>query len=246
MSRMPQTRIGGRGLVLLTGFLLMAALLWAEAQPGGLAARLAMGNADYRHSDYGDAEVQFRRALGNLGEDGGGPAYYNLGNALYQQGRYREAIEQYGRALSGVGAPVSARARTWANLGNAHYQTGDAPRSLAAFQRALVLAPGDEAIRQDFLFVLAAAQPKRPQQSAPHSKKQAAAPDEKKGPDKPPGEDKPNQDPGSQQGASEQQLSAKKMEELLGLLSENENKVRNHTSGPGQQGRKTASDEKDY
>ncbi|MBJ6110393.1 tetratricopeptide repeat protein [Hymenobacter sp. BT523] len=216
--------------------------LWANTRPGALAARLlrlAEGNHAYTAAAYGDAEVHYRAAL--AGEVPLAAARYNLGNALQQQGRYAEAIGQY-RGVLHAGAP-QAEALAWANLGQAYYHTGELSRSLAAFRRALLLSPHDDQTRQDFLFVRAAILQK--QQSPPPAKKGTPTPAKNEAESRP-GSDEKKDDAGQQQGAAEQQLSAKTMEELLGQLSENENQVRNKMSGPRQQGRKTASDEKDY
>ncbi|UOQ96707.1 tetratricopeptide repeat protein [Hymenobacter sp. 5317J-9] len=236
--------LSNRNRLLLGAMLVVVACggLWANTRPGSLAARvwhLAGGNEAYAAAQYGDAEVHWRQAV--QGQALLLAPRYNLGNALYQQGRYAEAIGQYQTALHAPAPEVQALA--WANLGKSYYQVGDLSHSLAAFRRALLLRPTDDQARQDFLFVQAALQ--RQQKSRQPAKKGQPAQDQQQ-PESRKGDDDKNEDAGQQQGAAEQTLSAKKMEELLGQLNDNENHVRNKMSGPGQQGRKTASDEKDY
>ncbi|MGI4863797.1 MAG: tetratricopeptide repeat protein [Janthinobacterium lividum] len=221
----------------LAGGLLLG--LSVRGQLVGIVA-FAQGNAAYRAGAYGDAEINFRQALGTAA---GGSSRYNLGNALYQQGRYAEAAQHYRMALR-ADAPAG-QTEDWANLGQAYYQAGNWAGSLAAYRNALVSSPGDNRIRQDFLFVgqQMAARQKRQQ---PPRKTPAAPQDEKKAAEKKGAAEAPTTNASPEQGPPEQQLSDKNMAEIFGLINDNEAKARRLLSGTGPKARTPASDEKDY
>lgn len=63
-------------------------------------------------------------------------------DSAYSKGNYQQAIANYQELLSkGVNADV------FYNLGNAYYRSGDITQAVLAYERAHMLAPGDNAIR---------------------------------------------------------------------------------------------------
>ncbi|MET4075083.1 tetratricopeptide repeat protein [Hymenobacter sp. UYCo722] len=227
-----------RQWMLLLGTLVGLGVLWQLKLPAqvGHTVSFARGVAAYRASAYDDAEIFFRQLP--IAPAQAGPVQYNLGNALYQQGRYPEARACYLTATHAADSLV--RARAWANLGQLYYRTQRLPDAYAAYRSALLLAPDDEAIRQDFLFVRRhfLARTKRP---AP-----ASAADKAQQPPKGAGAPSPK---GPQPGPPPKpsaQLSNRDIQDIMGLIDENENRVREKMSDSRQRGRKPESDEQDY
>jgi len=66
----------------------------------------------------------------------------------YSKANYQQAIMEYNKLLKqGVSADV------YYNLGNAYYRTGNITQSILAYERALMLSPGDKDIRFNLQFV---------------------------------------------------------------------------------------------
>lgn len=72
-------------------------------------------------------------------------AIFQEANELYAEGNYDEAAELYKRIL----ASGYHSASLYYNLGNAYYRSGKIPPSILNYERALLLAPGDEDIRSN-------------------------------------------------------------------------------------------------
>ncbi|MGB6222891.1 MAG: tetratricopeptide repeat protein [Haloferula sp.] len=63
-------------------------------------------------------------------------------NQQFENGQFDQAIEAYEQVLEGEGPRVSVLN----NLGSAYFRTGDYARAILAFERALILSPGDRAL----------------------------------------------------------------------------------------------------
>ncbi|MCB1132767.1 MAG: tetratricopeptide repeat protein [Verrucomicrobiae bacterium] len=70
-------------------------------------------------------------------------------NENYRNGRFREAAEQYEALLENDGPRVSVLQ----NLGSAYHQLGENGRAILAFERALLLKPGDADIEANLKLV---------------------------------------------------------------------------------------------
>lgn len=66
----------------------------------------------------------------------------------YSKGNYQQAIADYNELLK-----KGASADVFYNLGNAYYRTGNIPQAILAYERALMLSPGDRDIRFNLQFV---------------------------------------------------------------------------------------------
>ena len=197
----------------------------------------ARGVAFYRASAYGDAEIHFR--LIPIKPARLGPVRYNLGNALYQQGRYPEAQACYVSATHDSNGQF--RAYAWANLGQLYYRTQRLSSAYTAYRNALLLASSDNDIRQDFLFIrhklLARTirpAPVPPAASTTQQQPNGTGTPSPKGPQQPP-PPKPSD-----------QLSNRDIQNIMGLINESENRVRDKMNDSRQRGRKPESDEQDY
>ena len=70
---------------------------------------LRRGNKEYKHENYTEAEVNYRRGLDKNNDSFEG--HFNLGDALFRQEKYPEALEQYQKAESRHDRAQSQRAR---------------------------------------------------------------------------------------------------------------------------------------
>ncbi|MGF1586751.1 MAG: tetratricopeptide repeat protein [Bacteroidales bacterium] len=70
-------------------------------------------------------------------------AIFREANELYAEGNYDRAVDLYKTIL----ASGYHSASLYYNLGNAYYRSGNIPPSILNYERALLLAPGDEDIR---------------------------------------------------------------------------------------------------
>lgn len=82
----------------------------------------------------------------NSAEDGSGianmPVSKVMGDSAYAEGNYAEAISIYENLLSNVGESSELHY----NLGNAYYKADNIAKAILAYERALLLNPGDEDI----------------------------------------------------------------------------------------------------
>jgi tetratricopeptide (TPR) repeat protein len=72
-----------------------------------------------------------------------GGALFDRANAAYDAGRFDDAVEGYEKLLERDGP----RAAVLQNLGSAYHQLGEEGRAILAFERALLLRPGDPDLR---------------------------------------------------------------------------------------------------
>lgn len=69
-------------------------------------------------------------------------------DAEYKKGNYQQAIKDYQELLK-----VQKSPEVYYNLGNAYYRTDNVTQSILAYERALLLSPGDADIRYNLQFV---------------------------------------------------------------------------------------------
>lgn len=112
---------------------------------------LRKGNQLYDREQYEPALEQYA-AAGQRDHKDARPVF-NAGDALYRLERFDEASEAF-KTLSDAKIPRAARAAAAYNLGDARYQAGDAAGAVAAFRKAVVLDPNDEAARRNLAVAL--------------------------------------------------------------------------------------------
>ena len=118
---------------------------------------LRRGNKEYKHENYTEAEVNYRRGLDKNNDSFEG--HFNLGDALFRQEKYPEALEQYQKAetlLKGDDKTRKAEldrrlAATYHNMGNALYAQQQYDKSVAAYQQSLRHNPKDNDTRYNLV-----------------------------------------------------------------------------------------------
>ena len=127
--------------------------LWAQQE----SPDLRRGNKEYKHENYTEAEVNYRRGLEKNNDSFEG--HFNLGDALFRQEKYPEALEQYQKAetlLKGDDKTRKAEldrrlAATYHNMGNALYAQQQYDKSVAAYQQSLRHNPKDNDTRYNLV-----------------------------------------------------------------------------------------------
>lgn len=75
-------------------------------------------------------------------------ALFEQANALYNDGKYAEAIDKYDAILGTKNHSVEL----YFNLGNAHYKLNHIAPSIYYYEKALLLSPNDEEIKNNLAF----------------------------------------------------------------------------------------------
>ena len=127
--------------------------VWAQQE----GPDLRRGNKEYKHENYTEAEVNYRRGLDKNNDSFEG--HFNLGDALFRQEKYPEALEQYQKAetlLKGDDKTRKAEldrrlAATYHNMGNALYAQQQYDKSVAAYQQSLRHNPKDNDTRYNLV-----------------------------------------------------------------------------------------------
>ena len=127
--------------------------VWAQQE----GPDLRRGNKEYKHENYTEAEVNYRRGLDKNNDSF--EAHFNLGDALFRQEKYPEALEQYQKAESLLKGDDKTRkaeldrrlAATYHNMGNALYAQQQYDKSVAAYQQSLRHNPKDNDTRYNLV-----------------------------------------------------------------------------------------------
>ena len=131
---------------------------------------LRRGNKEYKHENYTEAEVNYRRGLDKNNDSFEG--HFNLGDALFRQEKYPEALEQYQKAESLLKGDDKTRkaeldrrlAATYHNMGNALYAQQQYDKSVAAYQQSLRHNPKDNDTRYNLVKAMQQLQQQQQQQ----------------------------------------------------------------------------------
>ena len=140
--------------------------VWAQQE----GPDLRRGNKEYKHENYTEAEVNYRRGLDKNNDSFEG--HFNLGDALFRQEKYPEALEQYQKAESLLKGDDKTRkaeldrrlAATYHNMGNALYAQQQYDKSVAAYQQSLRHNPKDNDTRYNLVKAMQQLQQQQQQQ----------------------------------------------------------------------------------
>jgi Ca-activated chloride channel family protein len=103
----------------------------------------------YEDGEFGEAEVQFRKAE-NINQESY-EAEFNTGVALYGQEKYEETVKQY-QALLDQSDDVGNTSQIWHNIGNSLLEAQQYAPSIEAYKNSLRLNPSDEDTRYNLAY----------------------------------------------------------------------------------------------
>ena len=211
---------------------LCAALLIALPASSALAQSTRSlvngGNDMYREQKYGDAEVNYRKALEK--EKGLVQGHFNLGDALTKQGKYDEAVKEYESALAGAqGKDTKAYAHY--NIGNSLMMQQRYQDAVQRYIDALKIDPKDEDARYNLSYALEKLKvppPKQQNKKDQDKKDQDKKNQQKQDQDKQKQQQKDQQDKQKQQQSPQQQqkqMSRADAQRILDVLKNSEKDV---------------------
>lgn len=103
----------------------------------------------YEDGEFGEAEVQFRKAE-NINQESY-EADFNTGVALYGQEKYEETVKQY-QALLDQTDDAGKTAQIWHNIGNSLLEAQQYAPSIESYKNSLRLNPSDEDTRYNLAY----------------------------------------------------------------------------------------------
>ena len=103
----------------------------------------------YENEEFGEAEVQFRKAE-NINQESY-EAEFNTGAALYGQEKYEETVKQYQSLLDHTD-DAGKTARIWHNIGNSLLEAQQYAPSIEAYKNSLRLNPSDDDTRYNLAY----------------------------------------------------------------------------------------------
>ncbi len=177
----------------------------------------------YEDGEFGEAEVQFRKAE-NINQESY-EAEFNTGVALYGQEKYEETVKQY-QALLDQTDDAGKTAQIWHNIGNSLLEAQQYAPSIESYKNSLRLNPSDEDTRYNLAY--AKQKLKEEQQQQQQNQDQNKDQDQQ---DQDKDQDQQDQDKDQDQDQQEQQpvpreISREDAERMLKAIQQQEKDVK--------------------
>ena len=132
--------------VLFAGILILSAqMLSAQTDK----SEVRKGNREYRKGEFKEAEIDYRRAL--VKDSLSSAANYNLACDLYRQEQYDEA-GNYMKKIADQAAASARESDYYYNLGDIALAKQDYKGAVDAFEKALLLNPGDLDAKENYVY----------------------------------------------------------------------------------------------
>lgn len=132
--------------VLFAGILILSAqMLPAQTDK----SEVRKGNREYRKGEFKEAEIDYRRAL--VKDSLSFAANYNLACDLYRQEQYDEA-GNYMKKIADQAAASTRESDYYYNLGDIALAKQDYKGAVDAFEKALLLNPGDLDAKENYVY----------------------------------------------------------------------------------------------
>lgn len=125
---------------------LLVAMLPACAQ--GDRQLVRQGNQLYRHGNYPQAELCYRKAI--AAQPANGTAHYNLGCALQKQKKDQQALAQYKQAAKTISGP-KRQSQAYYNMGTVLQGQKEYDKAMEAYKNALRMNPLNERARYNYV-----------------------------------------------------------------------------------------------
>jgi Ca-activated chloride channel family protein len=123
----------------------------------------------YEEEEFGEAEVQFRKAE-NINQESY-EAEFNTGAALYGQEKYEETVKQYQTMLDRTD-DAGKKAQIWHNIGNSMLEAQQYAPSIEAYKSSLRLKPTDNETRYNLAYAKQKLKEEQEQQQQDQNKDQ--------------------------------------------------------------------------
>ena len=132
--------------VLFAGILILSAqMLSAQTDK----SEVRKGNREYRKGEFKEAEIDYRRAL--VKDSLSFAANYNLACDLYRQEQYDEA-GNYMKKIADQATASTRESDYYYNLGDIALAKQDYKGAVDAFEKALLLNPGDMDAKENYVY----------------------------------------------------------------------------------------------
>ena len=132
--------------VFFAGILILSAqMLSAQTDK----SEVRKGNREYRKGEFKEAEIDYRRAL--VKDSLSFAANYNLACDLYRQEQYDEA-GNYMKKIADQAAASARESDYYYNLGDIALAKQDYKGAVDAFEKALLLNPGDLDAKENYVY----------------------------------------------------------------------------------------------
>ena len=132
--------------VLFAGILILSAqMLSAQTDK----SEVRKGNREYRKGEFKEAEIDYRKAL--VKDSLSFAANYNLACDLYRQEQYDEA-GNYMKKIADQAAASTRESNYYYNLGDIALAKQDYKGAVDAFEKALLLNPGDLDAKENYVY----------------------------------------------------------------------------------------------
>lgn len=132
--------------VLFAGMLILSAqMLSAQTDK----SEVRKGNREYRKGEFKEAEIDYRRAL--VKDSLSFAANYNLACDLYRQEQYDEA-GNYMKKIADQAAASARESDYYYNLGDIALAKQDYKGAVDAFEKSLLLNPGDLDAKENYVY----------------------------------------------------------------------------------------------
>jgi Ca-activated chloride channel homolog len=182
-----------------------------------------LANEKYNEKNYDEALSLYRQAQI---EDPDNPEIaYNIANSMHHRGDLKGATQEYVYALAGEDAALQASVLY--NLGNTLYRAGDSEAAQAAYEKALMLNPGDRDAKFNLEFIK-----QKMEQQEQEQKQDSSSDQEQEENEEQDQEDQQNQE---QQDSGDQDQQEQQEQQKSPSGSDQEDQQESDSSGQGEQ-----------
>jgi Ca-activated chloride channel homolog len=203
-------------------FILITVFIAAGASAQQERKHIRQGVKDYESSDFGNAEVNFRKALDEKKESW--EASYNTGNALYKQDKPEDAAEMYNELLKSE-TNKDRKADLYYNLGNTYLKKQEFQKSIDSYKNALRAKPDDEDARYNLAYAMSMLQQQEEQQNNQDQQQDQDSKEDEKDQEEQKDQNQNKQDD-QQQPEEREGLSKEEAEAILNAIEDREKEVK--------------------
>jgi len=181
---------------------------------------IRQGNKSYNISNYGNAEVAYKKAQSEKAESF--EANFNLGDALYKQKKYDDAATQF-TVMANTTKDKDKLAKVFHNLGNSYLQANKLDKCIESYKRSLQYNPSD--VQTQYNLAYAQHLQQQNQQNKQNKQDKNDKDKDKKDKQDQQKQDQNKQDQQKQQKQNKNQITKEDAQRILEALQNDEKKV---------------------